>query len=117
MRILKIEPGKHAYEKEIENTLESIQEEVGGGIFQVLYMDDGAILCYNDEGKLLGMEMNRRLCDDIICGPFFMVGDGNEDFTSLSDEQLSRYQELFGEPEKFNEYEPNAQPWFKIIPY
>ena len=75
MRILKIEPGKPAYEKEIENTLDSIQGEVGGGIFQVLYMDDGAILCYNDEGKLLGMEMNRRLYDDIICGPFFMVGD------------------------------------------
>ena len=56
MRILKIEPGKPAYEKEIENTLESIQEEVGCGIFQVLYMDDGAILCYNDEGKLLGMD-------------------------------------------------------------
>ena len=84
-----MEPGKPAYEKEIENTLESIQEEVGGGIFQVLYMDDGAILCYNDEGKLLGMEMNRRLYDDIICGPFFMVGDGGVDFVSLSDEQLA----------------------------
>lgn len=116
MRILKIEPGKPAYEKEIENTLESIQGEVGGGIFQVLYMDDGAILCCNDEGKLLGMEMNRRLYDDIICGPFFMVGDGGEDFTSLTDEQLARYQEQFGKPEQFNEYEPNAQPWFKIFP-
>ena len=116
MRILKIEPGKPAYEKEIENTLESIQKEVGDGIFQVLYMDDGAILCYNDEGKLLGMEMNRRLCDDIICGPFFMAGDGGEDFTSLTDEQFAKYQEKVGKPEQFHEYEPNAQPWFKIFP-
>ena len=39
MRILKVEPGKQAYEKEIDNTLESLQEEVGG-LIQPIYMGD-----------------------------------------------------------------------------
>lgn len=38
MRILKVEPGQVPYEKEIPNTLESIQAEVGGGLFQPLYV-------------------------------------------------------------------------------
>lgn len=42
MRILKVEPGKAPYEKEIENNLDTIQQEVGGGLFQVLYMGDGS---------------------------------------------------------------------------
>ena len=33
MRILKVEPGKRPYEKEIPNELHSIQQEVGGGLF------------------------------------------------------------------------------------
>jgi len=114
MRILKVEPGKAPYEKEIENELEVIQEEVGGGLFQVLYMEDGTIMCYNDEGKLKGMEMNRRFYDDIICGPFFMVGDAGSDFRSLTDEEVERYSELLAEPDQFSDYEPNAEPriWF-----
>lgn len=114
MRILKIEPGKPAYEKEIDNNLESLQAEVGGGLVQTIYMGDGTVLCCNDEGKLCGMEMNRRLGHDIICGPFFVVGDGDEDFISLTDKQIAEYTDFFGEPEQFNDYEPDAQPraWF-----
>ena len=117
MRILKVEPGARAYEKEIENILENLQEEVGGGLIQPLYMGDGAILCCNDDGKLLGMEMNRRLGNDIICGPFFIVGDGGEDFVSLTDEQLKNYMELFGDPEQFAAYEPDAQPRAWLISF
>jgi len=117
MRILKVEPGKAAYEKDIDNTLESIQDEVGGGLFQPIYMGDGTVLCCNDEGKLLGMEMNRRLDNDIICGPFFVVAEAGADFVSLTDEQLDTYMELFGEPEQFQDYEPDAQPRAWIISF
>ena len=110
MRILKVEPGKAPYEKEIKNELGAIQQEVDGGLFQVLYMGDGTIMCYNDEGKLNGMEMNRRFYDDIICGPFFMVGDAGADFRSLTDEEINRYSEQFAEPDQFSDYEPNAEP-------
>lgn len=115
MRILKMEPGKAPYEKEIENELDAIQQEVDGGLFQVFYMGDGTIMCCNDEGKLNGMEMNRRFCDDIICGPFFMVGDAGSDFRSLTDEEVQRYSEQFAEPDQFADYEPNAEPRIEFI--
>ena len=76
MRILKVEPGERPYEKEIENTLRDVQKEVGGGLFQPVYIGDGIVLCCNEESKLNGMEPNRWLGDfDSVCGPFFLVGD------------------------------------------
>lgn len=110
MRILKVEPGKAPYEKEMANSLDAIQAEVEG-LFEPIYMGDGTILCCNDEGKINGMEMNRRLEDDIICGPFFIVGDGVDgEFRSLTDEEVQRYSEQFAQIEQFADYEPDAQP-------
>ena len=54
MRILKVEPGKAPYVKEMEEGLKAIQREVEG-LFQPLSMGDGVILCCNDEGKLNGI--------------------------------------------------------------
>ena len=59
-----------------------------------------ALVC-NAEGKLLGLPMNRPLLDedrlpyDIICGTFFIAGLGQEDFVSLTDEQIQRYKSLY----------------------
>ena len=50
MRILKVEPGKAPYAKEMEAGLKAIQREVEG-LFQPLSMGDGVILCCNDEGN------------------------------------------------------------------
>ena len=55
MRILKVEPGKAPYAKEMAEGLKAIQREVEG-LFHPLSMGDGVILCCNDEGKLNGME-------------------------------------------------------------
>ena len=111
MRILKVEPGKVPYEKEINNDLRSVQAEVGGGLFQPVCLGNGIVLCCNEEGKLNGMAPNRRLGDDIICGPFFLVGDDGEgDFVSLMDEQLARCREQFGKPQQFTGEEPELEP-------
>ena len=110
MKILKVEPGKAPYEKEIEDTLENIQSEVDG-CFEPVYLSDGVILCCNDEGKLNGMEMNRRVGDDIICGPFFLVGEGDAGaFRSVTEDEVKAYTERFAKPEQFADYEPDAQP-------
>ena len=111
MRILKVEPGEIPYEKDLDNTLSAIQNEVGGGLFEIVRLDNDMILCCNEEGKLNGMEMNRRVEDDIICGPFFLVGESEDgDFQSLSDEQMELGQEMFAQPEQFADYEQNAEP-------
>ena len=55
----------------------------------------------NEEGKLLGLPMNRALTDefgvpyDIVCGTFFVVGIGDEDFTSLTEQQIEKYRKKY----------------------
>ena len=55
----------------------------------------------NEEAKLLGLPYNRPLMDehgvpyDIVCGTFFVTGLGEENFVSLTDDQIRRYKELF----------------------
>ncbi|MBU5439767.1 DUF3846 domain-containing protein [Tissierella sp. MSJ-40] len=115
IRILKIEPQKLPYEKEISNDLEGIQGEVEG-LFDYLYLDNNCILVCNDEGKLNGMELNRRVGNDIIAGPFFIVGDSQDgEFVSLTDEQIEKYTEEFGKIQEFTGEEPEAQPRMTFI--
>ena len=107
MKVLMVEPGKVPYAKEIEPGLKSLQEQVGGFIEAVYPYDDLVALICNEEGKLLGMELNRALRDDdgkvydIMAGPFMVVGVGEEDFASLTDDLLQKYEEKFKHPEVF----------------
>ena len=110
MRILKVEPGRFPFEKDMPDTLEAIQQEVEG-LFQPVYMEEGVILCCNEEGKLIGMQPNRRIPGDIIYGPLFLVGDDGEGgFCSLTHQQIQRYKEYFREPEQFTGAEPELEP-------
>ena len=99
IKVLIIEPGKEPYPVEIPNTLDSLQRTVGG-LIQALYLPDAAIIC-NDEGKLIGLPWNRPLFDedgniyDVIAGTFLVVGLTEDDFGSLTDEQIQRYTDMF----------------------
>ena len=99
MQVLFVEPGNAPEIREISGDLVSMQELVGGMIQAVYPFDEPVALICNDEGKLLGMQMNRMLPEigDIICGPFFLCGapPDSEEFTSLSPEQLDRYADRF----------------------
>lgn len=109
IRVLKIEPGKSPYEKEIENSLESLQKEVGG-LIECVYLDDNCIAVCNEEGKINGMALNRRLGNDIIAGPFFIVADSEDgNFISLSNEQITEFENQFKEVPTFTGQEPEAQ--------
>ena len=115
IRILKIEPQNLPYKKEIANDLEGIQGEVEG-LFECIYLEDNCILVCNEEGKLNGMELNRRVGNDIIAGPFFIVGDSQDgEFVSLSDEQIEKYTQEFGKVQEFTGEEPEAQPRMEFI--
>ena len=100
LTVLKVEPGRAPEEMTIPNTLAAMQQVVGGHI-EVVCLDDACLVC-NEEGKLLGLEGNRRLGTDIIAGTFFLVGDtGDGDFCSLTQEQITAYKERFRMPEVF----------------
>lgn len=107
MKVLRVEPYKPPYEKEIDSGLESLQSEVGGWIQAVYPFEDPVALIVNEEGKLNGMELNRALRDengevyDVIAGSFLIVGLGEENFSSLSDDLIDKYKEVFAQPEVF----------------
>lgn len=55
----------------------------------------------NDEGKLLGLPWNRALTDDhgvpydIVCGTFFIAGLKEDDFASLTEQQIEKYKDKY----------------------
>ena len=107
MTVLAVLPGKEPERRELDGSLESMQKFVGGTIQAVCpFSDPVAVVCH-DEGKLMGLEHNRALRDDsgniydILCGPFFICGLGEEDFTSLPEDLLQKYAKLFQHPELF----------------
>ncbi|MEG1630968.1 MAG: DUF3846 domain-containing protein [Hydrogenoanaerobacterium sp.] len=109
IKVVKVEVGEPPVVKEIENSLKSLQNEVGG-LIECIYLDDGCIAVVNEEGKINGMEPNRRMGADIICGPFFICGDDDENFTSLTDEQIEKYSLRFTPTQQFTGEEPELEP-------
>ncbi|MCI6936768.1 MAG: DUF3846 domain-containing protein [Clostridiales bacterium] len=107
MTVLAVLPGKAPERIELDGSLESMQQFVGGTIQAVYPFSDPVAIVCNDEGKLMGLEHNRALRDeagnvyDILCGPFFICGLGEEDFASLSEELIQKYTRLFQHPELF----------------
>ena len=106
IRVLMVEPHEHPKEFLLENTLQAMQEAVGGLIDIVDIDDDGACLLLNDEGKLIGLEGNRRIGDDVIVGNFYVCGS-NEDgeLASLNEAEMEKYKERFWEPEEITQEE------------
>ena len=109
IRVLFLSPGKKAEMREIEPTLESMQSQVGGMIEEYMPFDDDAAIVCNEEGKMMGLPLNRAVKDedgrvmDIICGDFFIcyAPIESEEFLSLPPEMEKKYKEKFAWPETF----------------
>ena len=102
MRVLVVEPGRRPRPAEIDGTIESMQEIVGGKI-QAMYPSEGIALVFNNDPDMPLPPQNRGVRNDIIRGVFFLCGapeDGNY-FVSLTDEQIRHYMEAFALPEVF----------------
>lgn len=101
LTVLVVEPMKRPYAAQVPDRLEDLQALVGGDIEAVYPFDEPVALVCHSEGKLLGLSPNRVLTDehgvpyDIVCGTFFLVGVGEENFISLTGEQLKRCQEKY----------------------
>ena len=107
MEVVLVEPGKEARIAEIGSDLRSLQAAVGGYIEAAYFFDDPVALIRNEEGKVYGLPYNRAVRDeagkvqDIIAGPFFVCGLGEDDFCSLPKELQTKYLDMFKYPEKF----------------
>lgn len=100
MKVLVVEPQKPCRVQEIDS-LADMQRIVGGDIEAVYPFQELVAVVCNADGKALGLPMNRPLLDkdylpyDIIRGTFFVAGLGQEEFISLTDEQIQRYKSLY----------------------
>ena len=108
IRVVYCEPGKLARVRLLGTELGHLQQAVGGGFIETYYPfeEEVCIVC-NDEGKFNGMRPCRAVYGedqklmDIIFGPFFICDCSTENFGSLSEEQLKRFQEQFRYPEHY----------------
>ena len=117
-RVVYVEPGKPACEKQIGTRLEDLQAAVGGCIECVYAHDDQTLIVGNDEAKLLGMEGNRRLENgSILAGPFFVVGVQGENFRSLTDEETSLYLQRYAQPQEITPQEVQQDMGFRFISF
>lgn len=107
--VVMVEPHKTPYVTEIADELSALQRCVGGYI-EVAGNGDGTLIICNEEGKLQGLEGNRRIHDDtsIIAGTFFVVGDDGENFRSLTESEVKRYMDRFKNPEDIDQDEVEA---------
>ena len=107
LTVLEIAPGHYPKQVEIDPDLKALQQAVGGNIGASYPFSDPVAIVYNDEGKLMGLPLNRALRDgsgeayDVVAGTFLVVGLGEEDFASLSPELAQKYEEHFHQPETF----------------
>lgn len=108
LRALLVKENELPVEVEIPNTLNSLQKQVEGYIeyYYIPDTEDSVIIC-NEEGKINGMGPNREVGRDIIFGTFLIVGDDYEqgETISLTDEQVSKYKEIFNEKSIEKTYE------------
>mgnify|MGYP000575188681 FL=1 len=107
--VLLVEPGKYPKPIEIEDTLEAMQEVVGGDIEEYMPFDDEVAIICNEEGKMNGSELNRAVYSkdkqilDVIAGKFFVAYAPfeSESFLSMSKDLMKKYEDKFRYPERF----------------
>ena len=88
MKVIEKKPGKKPEVVEIENTLSTLQEAVGGMIQAVPLTYTSCIIC-NETGWLEGAPYNTKVHGAEYFGPILIVGVDMDDFTSLTDEQIT----------------------------
>lgn len=94
IKVLIVEPIRDPYIKEIQNTLEEKQKIVNG-LIQFIELEEDVDLIFNEDGKILNLEMNRIITNDVVCGTFIIAGQINGDSTSLTEKQIQKYKRYF----------------------
>ena len=90
------EPGKTTGEiREIDNTLRSFQQLVGGHI-EAVTMDEGLAVICNEDGLFLDLPRNCNFGGIDFVGPIVIVGIKDDDFTDcpIGIDELDEWMEI-----------------------
>ena len=82
MRVFVKEPGMDPEEMQIENTLEALQNLVGGFI-EVVPMAADAAIVVNEEGIIRDLPYNTCYCGQFLFGTMVFVGVDGEEFSDV----------------------------------
>jgi len=96
-RVLLFPVSEDPQDLNIATGLQAMQDLVGGYIENVT-LEDGVGLICNEEGKLKGLPMNRRVkeLNDIIRGPFFISRYNDEGETvDITDADVKKFTKRF----------------------
>lgn len=117
MKVLVVEPYYAPYEKEV-NGLHEMQAVVGGLIQPIYpYQEQVAVVC-NEEGLINGLPFNRSVKGGYggVFGTFFVCGLSEDDFCSLSPEQMERFKKRFHNAEILIGAKDNTPITLKVPP-
>lgn len=107
MDVLLVKPGMYPQQVQIGKELEDLQAAVDGDIEESFPFNEEVAIITNALGKNMGKELNRSIRSedgeiyDIYAGDFFVVGVTEDDYCSLSPEQMKQFEEKFHQPEMF----------------
>ena len=103
--VVKVEPMKEPVIATLTNDLDHLQKAVSigadyQGLIEFVYLEDNVSVLLNEEGKLIGLEPNRRLGNDILVGVFYVVAEDEEgNLVSLTAAQQNKYAKQFWNPD------------------
>lgn len=107
MDVLLVQPNAYPKKISVGTELEDLQAMVGGDIEVTYPFEDEVAIILNESGKINGLPLNRAIytedgdMQDIYAGDFLVVGLTEDDFGSLTSEQMQKFEELFHQPQMF----------------
>ena len=107
MNVLLVQPNAYPKKISVGTELEDLQAMVGGDIEVTYPFEDEVAIILNESGKINGLPLNRAIytedgdMQDIYAGDFLVVGLTEDDFGSLTSEQMQKFEEKFHQPQMF----------------
>ena len=90
MKAIRKKPGCAPEIIEVDNTLKALQTEVGGYIETVTIASDAVVIC-NEEGRILGLPDNCRVCGVDFVGTILVVGRNKDEFCDVPEADFLMY--------------------------
>ena len=90
MKAIRKKPGCVPELIDIDNTLKALQTEVGGYIETLTIASDAVVIC-NEEGRILGLPDNCRVCGVDFVGTILVVGRNKDEFCDVPEADFLMY--------------------------
>ena len=95
MKILKKEPRGNFEEKDIPNTLEALQGEVGGYIEALTFAPDACFIV-NEEGLIKALPFNFSALGHFLFGNVLLVGVSGDEFCDVPESAVKLVTKMLG---------------------